>query len=47
MKFREVLEKRRSIRRYKDTPVPQEKILEILEAARISPSAGHRQPCIS
>lgn len=44
MKFEEVLEKRRSIRRYKDTPVPREKILKILEAARIAPSAGHRQP---
>jgi nitroreductase len=42
--FREVLEKRRSIRKYKDTPIPKEKILEILEAARIAPSAGHRQP---
>lgn len=44
LKFEEVLEKRRSIRRYKDTPVPREKILKILEAARIAPSAGHRQP---
>ena len=44
MKFEEVLEKRRSIRKYKDTPVPKEKILQILEAARIAPSAGHRQP---
>jgi len=44
LKFEEVLEKRRSIRRYKDTPVPKEKILKILEAARVAPSAGHRQP---
>ncbi len=44
MKFEEVVEKRRSIRKYKDTPVPKEKILKILEAARIAPSAGHRQP---
>jgi nitroreductase len=44
MEFDKVLEKRRSIRRYKDTPVPREKILKILEAARIAPSAGHRQP---
>ncbi|OGD55345.1 hypothetical protein A3K78_07015 [Candidatus Bathyarchaeota archaeon RBG_13_52_12] len=44
MKFEEVLEKRRSIRKYKDTPIPKEKILKILEAARIAPSAGHRQP---
>lgn len=44
MKFEEVIEKRRSIRKYKDTPVPREKILKMLEAARIAPSAGHRQP---
>jgi nitroreductase len=44
LKFIEVLEKRRSIRKYKDTPIPKEKILKILEAARIAPSAGHRQP---
>jgi nitroreductase len=44
MEFRDVIEKRRSIRRYKDAPVSEEKILEILEAARIAPSASHRQP---
>ena len=44
MKFEEVLERRRSIRKYKDAPVSKEKILKILEAARIAPSAGHRQP---
>jgi nitroreductase len=44
MKFTEVLETRRSIRKYKDTPVSKEKILKILEAARIAPSASHRQP---
>ena len=44
MKFTEVLETRRSIRKYKDTPVSKEKIHKILEAARIAPSASHRQP---
>ncbi len=44
MKFEEVLERRRSIRKYKDAPISKEKILKILEAARIAPSAGHRQP---
>jgi len=44
LKFEEVLKKRRSIRKYKGTPVPREKILKMLEAARIAPSAGHRQP---
>ena len=44
LRFEEVVEKRRSIRRYKSTPVPKEKILRVLEAARVAPSAGHRQP---
>ena len=44
MNFEEVLLKRRSIRRYKDNPIPREKILKILEAARIAPSASNKQP---
>jgi nitroreductase len=44
MNFEDVLKKRRSVRRYRDTPVPRESILKVLEAARIAPSAGHRQP---
>ena len=39
MEFSEVLEKRRSVRKYKDTPVPKESILKVLEAARVAPSA--------
>ena len=44
LKFKEVIEKRRSIRKYNDTPVSKDQILQILEAARIAPSASHRQP---
>jgi len=44
MEFDEVLKNRRSIRRYKGTPVPRESIVKVLEAARVAPSAGHRQP---
>jgi nitroreductase len=44
LKFEEVIEKRRSIRKFKGTQVPREKIIKILEAARIAPSASHRQP---
>jgi nitroreductase len=44
LKYTEVIENRRSIRKYKETPIPREDILKILEAARIAPSAGHRQP---
>ena len=34
---------RRSIRSYRATPVEEEKLNRILEAARLSPSAGNRQ----
>ena len=44
MKFKELIEKRRSVRKYKDTPVSKDQIYEILEAARIAPSASHKQP---
>jgi nitroreductase len=44
LEFNEVLSKRRSIRKYKEAPIEREKILSILEAARIAPSAGNRQP---
>ncbi len=38
MEFYEVIEKRRSIRRYKDTPIKKETIETILNAARLAPS---------
>ncbi|TRO52529.1 nitroreductase [Candidatus Bathyarchaeota archaeon] len=44
MQFQELIEKRRSIRKYKPTPIPRAKILKLLEAARIAPSASNRQP---
>ncbi len=44
MEFNDVIKNRRSIRSYKTTPVPREKIMKILEAARIAPSASNRQP---
>jgi len=40
----EAIRKRRSIRRYKADQVPEDVLNEILEAARLAPSAGHRQP---
>jgi nitroreductase len=39
----ETIRKRRSIRRYEDRPVPQEIIDELLEAARLAPSASNLQ----
>lgn len=44
MEFREVIAIRRDIRKYKPDPVPEEKLLRILEAARLAPSANNRQP---
>jgi len=44
MEFKEVIQKRYSCRSYKDEPVPEEKILSLLEAARLAPSAHNRQP---
>jgi nitroreductase len=35
---------RRSIRRYEDKPVEREKLVNILESARLAPSAMNKQP---
>jgi nitroreductase len=40
----DAIKKRRSIRNYKPTPVPKEKLEKILEAARLAPSASNVQP---
>jgi len=40
----EVIKERRSIRRYKKEPVPMEKLMLLVEAARWAPSAGNSQP---
>ncbi len=39
----EVMRQRRSIRAYKNEPVPEEHLEKVLEAARISPTAANRQ----
>jgi len=43
MDIKEVIQKRYSCRSYKDTPVPDEKLNGILEAARLAPSAHNAQ----
>jgi peptide/nickel transport system substrate-binding protein len=40
----EAVQKRHSIRAYKSTPIPEEKLKRILESARLAPSAGNIQP---
>ncbi|KAF1085428.1 putative NAD(P)H nitroreductase [Sporotomaculum syntrophicum] len=44
MEFMEVIRKRRSIRKFKPEPVPDELIMELLEAARLAPSGTNLQP---
>ncbi len=41
---KEAIERRRSIRKFKSDPVPDEIITRILEAARLAPSGNNRQP---
>lgn len=43
MELWEAIRKRRSIRKFKDQPVEEEKLHRVLEAGRLAPSAGNRQ----
>ena len=43
MELYQVLEDRRSVRKYKPDPVPSEKLDRLLEAARIAPSWSNKQ----
>lgn len=40
----EAIEKRRSIRKFKPEPINEEDLRKILEAGRLAPSGGNRQP---
>ena len=44
MEFVDVIKTRRSIRKFKQVSVPDEMMMEILEAARIAPSGSNLQP---
>jgi nitroreductase len=44
MKVLEVIQKRRSIRRYKEDPIPEDVFHRVLEAARLAPSGKNLQP---
>ena len=44
MTFLDLINKRYSVRNYKTTPIPQEKVIRCVEAARLSPSACNSQP---
>jgi nitroreductase len=44
MEVFEAVQKRRSVRAYEPTPIPEDVMGRVLESARISPSAANRQP---
>ena len=44
MEVKKAIQTRRSIRRYKNRPVPREILVELLEAANLAPTATNRQP---
>ena len=44
MEFLELVRERYSVRAYQPTPVEEEKLNQVLEAARLAPTAANRQP---
>jgi len=44
MEFSELIASRYSVRAYRDTPVEEEKLNKVLDAARLAPTAANRQP---
>ena len=44
MELKKVIKTRRSVREYQDTPVPEDKLVKVLDAARLAPSGGNGQP---
>ena len=44
MSFMDLVQKRRSVRRYDARPIPKDEILKCLESARLAPSACNSQP---
>ena len=44
MDLMDAIKTRRSIRRYKETPVPENLLKDVLNAARLAPSADNAQP---
>jgi nitroreductase/ketosteroid isomerase-like protein len=42
----DIIKNRRTVRKFKPTPVPEEHIIKILDAARMAPTAGNQQPWV-
>ena len=43
MELKDAIKNRQSIREYQDKPVPESKLINVLEAARLAPSGANRQ----
>jgi len=41
----QAIRERRSVRRYRPEPIPEEDLASIIEAGHVAPSAANRQPC--
>ncbi len=44
MKFKELVQKSRSYRRFKQTPISEDTLRELVDLARIAPTGGNQQP---
>lgn len=44
MPFFQTVRSRRSVRRFQPTPVPEDHLMQILDAARLAPTSGNQQP---
>lgn len=44
MKVLDVIQNRRSVRKYKEDPIPEKALMRVLEAARLAPSGKNFQP---
>jgi nitroreductase len=44
MDFIDLINKRYSVRSYKSNPIEDDKLLKVLNAARLAPTASNRQP---
>ncbi len=44
MEFSDLIQKRYSVRKYKSKPVEEEKLQQVLDAARLAPTAHNKQP---
>ena len=45
MEFQQIIEKRKSIRTYADTPIPQDVLDHILQVGELAPTSRNLKPC--